>query len=298
MKTASLMLRAGGLRGARGASGILLLGLLAGSLVDSAALAEIPAPPAAQNFLHDFAGVLSGTDRQQIISIQERVYNQVQVPLVVVTINRMSDYEPNKHTIESFATKWFNTWGIGTPDKDDGILVIISTGDRKGRIELGGAWARRFDSYCQRVMDNEMIPEFKRGNYSGGLAGAVSTLSDMALSGPDATPPAPGFADKYRHIPFVALASQENPIEQMFGVTPLVLLFLLGVGCLVAAYFQPQNRKWLIIVGISLIAFAVIFWIALVVIWIFVGGKGSSGSSGGGGFGGGSSGGGGASGSW
>lgn len=271
------------------------LALLTSLLIAQAAQAKIPSTPQAGQFLHDYANVLNEADRQRIAAFQKQAYEKVQVPLVVVTVDRMSTYDPGAQSIETFATKWFNSWGIGSKQKDDGILVIISIGDRKGRIELGGSWARRFDDYCQRIMDNEMIPQFKKGNYSGGLVNAVESLSVMAISGPDATPPAPSIIDKYRDNPFVEFASQENPIKKNYGTWPLVFMFLLGVGCLIAAIYYPDHRKALIITGIILIALAVIFWIVIMIVMMLLPAKRGGG---GGGFGGGSSGGGGASGSW
>ena len=280
---------------------VVFLVFVSSLLPPKIALAEIPPTPGARQFLHDFASVLDDVDRARIVELQGLVYDKIQVPLVVVTIRRMREYDATAQTIETFATKWFNTWGIGTQKQNDGILVIISIEDRKGRIQLGESWGRRFDEYCQRVMDDEMIPEFKKGNYSGGLVSAVGSLSAMALSGPEATPPEPSFVDKFRDNPFVEFASQENPIKQRYGVAPLALLFLLGVGCLVAAYYLPDNRKLLIIAGIGLISLALIFWVVLMVVAGFIaakGGVGGGSDGGGGGFGGGSSGGGGASGSW
>lgn len=280
---------------------LVLLVFVSSVLLAGKALAEIPPTPEARQFLHDFASVLDEADRARIVELQEQVYDKVQVPLVVVTIRRMGDYDATARTIESFATKWFNTWGIGTQKKNDGILVIISTGDRKGRIELGESWARRFDKYCQRVMDDDMIPEFKKGNYSGGLVNAVGSLSVMAISGPDATPPGPSFVDKLRNNPFVIEASRENPIKQLYGITPIVLLVFLGLGCLIGAYFLPNNRKLLVIAGIVLISLALFFWIVLMFaagLLLQKSGLPVGSDGGGGGFGGGSSGGGGASGSW
>lgn len=40
-------------------------------------------------------------------------------------------------TIEEKATKLFNTWGLGNKDKNNGVLILISKGDRQFRVEVG-----------------------------------------------------------------------------------------------------------------------------------------------------------------
>ena len=256
--------------------------------------AEIPRRPADRQFLHDLAGTIGDADEQKIRVLQEQVFNQVSVPIVVVTVSRMRDYDPGAPSIESFARRWFDAWAIGSQQKNDGILVIISTGDRKGRIELGAIWARRFDGYCQRVMDNDMIPDFKAGNYGAGLVVGIEKLAKMAKAGAQSEPPGPELGERFKNI--TGFVNQNNPIAEKGGPGILLLMIVAGLGCFVAAYFLPDYRKALLIAGFVLIGLAVLWHVVLVILAIVLRGRG--GGSSGGGFGGGSSGGGGASGGW
>jgi uncharacterized protein len=160
----------------------------------------------------------------------------------------------------------------------------------------GGAdWGRRFDGYAKRIMDNEMVPHFKSGDYGKGLIAALEKLSAMAIAGPGADPPQPGITERLVNNP----GNSSNPIAKKFGPGILILMIVAGMACFVAAWFFPQYRKLLIITGIVMIALAVLFWIVVAILFIW--GKATetiTGRGGGGGFSGGSSGGGGASGSW
>ena len=262
--------------------------------------AQIPPKPDGHQFIHDRAATINTADRETILRLQNEAFDQAQVPIVVVTINRMSDYLPEPQTIEGFASTWFNNWGIGSQKKNDGILVLISTGDRRGRIELGEAWGRRFDGYCKRVMDNSMIPYFKKGDYSGGISAGVRELADMAKAGPQAPPPEPGVMDTIQD--YRRTVTQNNPVAKFGGEFLLVVLVLAGIGCFIAAYFFPEQRKVLIITGIVLVALAFVFWLVVIIFAgmgkRYIGGDDGGFGGSGGGFGGGSSGGGGASGSW
>src|SRR5262245_34813925 len=112
---------------------------------------RIPAVPKDFNFTQDYAGLYDDATRAQLGSIQREAFEQLKTPIVVVTINSMAQYEWSG-SIETFAGIWFNRWGIGSQEANQGILLLISVGDRKARIELGAAWERRWDGHCQRIM--------------------------------------------------------------------------------------------------------------------------------------------------
>ena len=274
---------------------LALLGMAAFTL---STFADIPPRPADREFFHDLAGIIDASDTQTITNLQQEVFRQAGVPIVVVTVNQMSEYDPGSPSIESFARRWFDSWGIGTQAKNDGMLVIVSIGDRKARIELGAEWGGRFDRFCKRLMDQKMVPQFKSGNYGKGISAAVASLGEIAKAGPKAEPPDPSLTDRVLNNPVLEFNRQNNPIAKKGGPVVITLMVVLGIACLVGAIFLPQYRKPLLIVGAVLIALALLFWIVVLALFVFARGSGGSGGGGGGGFGGGSSGGGGASGSW
>lgn len=249
---------------------VMAVAILLASRVSLFAAIEIPPQPAIDGhgrFVHDLAYQLraSRAESNQIAAIQKVAFEQNDVPIIVVTINRMSDYGYSFPNIQPFAKEWFNTWEIGTMDRpgghNRGILVLVSVKDRKGRIELGGDWGYRYDRSCQDIMDNLMIPHFKGGDYAAGLASGVKALGEMAAVGPQGTPPR--FRSRSRPRGGGGSKSDSN---------------ILGIGI------------YILLIG---------FLFALQSLGILPRGSGGGGGGySGGGFGGGSSGGGGASGSW
>jgi uncharacterized protein len=256
--------------------------------------AALPPRPAGGEFFHDLADLVDDSSAEIIRDLQQEVFSQAGVPIVVVTIQRMNKYVPGTPGIEGFARQWFDTWGIGSERKNDGILVLVSAKDRKARIELGTDWGRRFDSFCKRLMDQKMVPEFKKGDYGAGLRAAVASLAEVANAGPRADPPEAGLADRILEHPIMVFNREHNPIRDKAGPGVVALMVVVGGCCLFAGIFLPAYRKPLLIAGAVLIALALLFWIFVFVLFILGGGRGG----GGGGFGGGSSGGGGASGGW
>ncbi len=293
---------------------VLLWTLLPAAAGDLRGELDLPGIPEDRGFVQDYAGVLSSGIEERLGDVQREAFREHDTAIVVVTIRRMTDYGGGGHSIETFARAWFDHWGIGRRDDDGelinrGMLVLLSTGDREARIELGADWGRRWDRHCARIMDTQMVPEFQRGNYGSGLLQGLRSLSEMALLGPEADPPG-GIGNLIERF-------DESPFE----TTPLPLwasgLMVLGGVLLIGTVFVgrafhvlwPVSDSSLLIAGIGLIVGAFLFWVLLAVLaftlrgtqygrrYGHAGGGGGAFSSGGG-FGGGFSGGGGASGSW
>jgi len=79
--------------------------------------------------------------------------------------------------LEDYANKLFNTWGIGDSEKNDGLLLLVSSNQRESRIEIGyGLEGRLTDSKSGRIQDEYMIPYFKEEKYSEGINSCVDAL--------------------------------------------------------------------------------------------------------------------------
>lgn len=271
--------------------------------------AAIPPPPQDREFFHDLANIVDSSNAEAIQNIQQEVFDQSGVPIVVVTVLRRRKYDADSPSIESFARRWFDSWGIGSQANNSGMLIIVSRDDRKARIELGAEWGGRFDRFCSRLMDQKMVPQFKKGDYGGGLRAAVTSLGIIAKAGPRADPPEPDMTERILDNPIMKFNRENNPIASIGGSWAIPLMIVAGLGCLVAAGFLPAYRKHLLIAGLALIGLALFFWVVVLLFAFLRGSSGSGdssfsssggwgGGSSGGGFSGGSSGGGGASGSW
>ena len=266
-----------------------------------------PAPPENDYPIADYAELLDEEQEKRLAEIQLKSYTEHDTPLVVVTIKRMSDYGPRDWSIERFGFTWFNKWGMAKKGPEGelinrAILLLVSVGDRKARIELGADWGRAWDTHCSRIMNNAIVPRFKRGDFPGGIEAGVKELSKMAGMDPGQSPPRSS-------VPRSSSRGRPSHSTGFGGLPtmPSVLIILLVVGgfALIGISFKyPEKQKQLLIAGIVLIAIGVFTYLVLILVVVLFGSKGGGGgggdySGGGGGFGGGGfSGGGGASGSW
>ena len=142
-------------------------------------------PPEAGAYVLDNARLITDKNENLIQAICDDLLTKQDMPLVVVTIDSMKSLGRPRDSIEDFARKLFYQWG-----RDDrfpyeaawrrGILLLVSHGDRKARIELGADWAGQYDEQCQRVMDQLIIPAFKEGSFSRGIHQGVVGLEAMS----------------------------------------------------------------------------------------------------------------------
>lgn len=162
---------------------LLVLGLGAVASLPAQTFPERPGP---RDFLLDEANLISAQDRQRIRDICDRLLTERRVPIVVVTVSSLAQYGASD--IEAYARALFDQWGIGYQDYNYGVLLLISAGDRKARIELGAAWAHRKDETARMIMQEIIIPQFKRGSYSTGILQGAQALDQMARELPVEVP--------------------------------------------------------------------------------------------------------------
>ncbi len=162
--------------------------LAAGSAPGAAATIDLEPPPEGQ-FVLDLADLLTREEEQAINRECKTLFDEQATPIVVVTIDSMSDHWPHGPIrIETFAQLLFDQWEIGAAEIDGhtwntGILLLVSKGDRKARIQLGGGWGPEFDERCRGFMDGEIVPRFKKGRFGAGIVEGVGALDAMARGG-------------------------------------------------------------------------------------------------------------------
>lgn len=233
--------------------------------------------PGDRQFILDKADMITAADEQKIKQIADKLLTDKAAPIVVVTINSMANHGGAGMRIETFARLLFDQWGIGPAKVGEtpwnyGILLLVSQRDRKARIELGAGWKRDHDATAQQVMDELIVPRFKRGEFSAGIVAGVEGLDKMARN--LSLPVAPRPTSHY-----------------LFGA--------LGIGLLVFTIVSLIRRGSS---GWAWLGWAAVFGVIGTILYRLATSSGSSGRGGGGfsggSFGGGFSGGGGASGSW
>ncbi len=133
---------------------------------------------------NDYAELLTPAARSGVRNSLVDLYDRTGVEMTVLTIAAMSDYG-HYGRIEPFATRLFNTWGIGNATRNDGVLMLVARNDRKMRIELGAGYAARWNTRMQRVIDTAFLPAFRLDAYEHGIVeGVDATIAELSGGNP------------------------------------------------------------------------------------------------------------------
>jgi uncharacterized protein len=135
-------------------------------------------PPHTEDTVYDFADLLSPAQEERLRETIADLRADRDVAFVVVTMNTMQDYKWYGE-IEPYATKLFNTWGIGDADKDNGILMLVAKNDRQMRIELGEGFSFLWNGRMQQVIDTNILPMFRNSQYPAGIINGVDGVAAM-----------------------------------------------------------------------------------------------------------------------
>jgi uncharacterized protein len=135
------------------------------------ALALVAVPPLSGRVV-DQTGTLGSSDiaslTQTLKDLETRKGSQIAVLIVPTT---------DGEAIEQFALRVAEAWKIGRKKVDDGALLVIAKNDRRLRIEVGyGLEGALTDVTTKRIIDEDITPKFKTGDFAGGVSAGVDRM--------------------------------------------------------------------------------------------------------------------------
>lgn len=117
----------------------------------------------------DITGTLTNEQRIDLETILKNYEEKRQHQMVVAIIRSLNGY-----SIEEYSIRLAEKWKIGRKDFDDGVIILVSMGDRKIRIEVGyGLESQLTDAECFLIIERIIKPAFKNGDYYDGLKSAI-----------------------------------------------------------------------------------------------------------------------------
>lgn len=296
-------------------------------LVSGSVMAQKPVPELWGQRVHDDAHVLK-SETVDLLEKQLKVYEDSTSNQIAILLVQSLDGD----VLEDYSIRVVEKWNLGTKEKDNGVLLLIAVDDHKMRIEVGhGLEGVLTDAQSNRIIRNEIAPNFRREDYDAGVLAGVDGIiksiggeykadDDIAVVSPSSDDDL-GIVGKiiaYPILGFIYLMILVLAIGTFFNKSCLSWVFygmITVLGCGYISNFIGTNSLVYLVPG-ALIAKAIFNRTPLgkrmAKSWEMKGGSGGSSSrsswggggffsgGGGGGFlgGGGSFGGGGSSGSW
>jgi len=157
---------------------IALLISLCVSAQNDGAIPNRPSPP---KLVNDFTGKFLTQEQvyeleQKLVAYNDSTSNQV----AIVVVESLEGY-----SADDYAIALGRKWGVGSKEFNNGVVILISTGggqgNRKAAIQVGyGLEGVISDLTTKSIIDNDIIPNFKEGNYYRGLDKAIDDIISAA----------------------------------------------------------------------------------------------------------------------
>ena len=249
--------------------------------IESVFSQKIPDRPTPPRLVNDFAGMLKPEEvnmlEQKLVAFNDSTSTQI----AVVIVSTLDGYDR-----AGYAQQMAEKWGIGQKGLNNGVLVLVKakTAESIGEVQIAPGYGLEGaipDLTCSEIVDREILPAFRNGDYYGGLNNATNILMSLARGEFSAA--------QYGHK-----AKKGSGKSSPLG---FIIIIVIIIAVISRGSSGGSNNKHISTGGLP-------FWMML---GMMNSGRGSSGSWGGssggggggfGGFGGGSFGGGGAGGSW
>ena len=140
-------------------------------LAGAGAAAGPPVPPAPTRFVTDKAGVISpdvaARLEAQLMSFERETSNQ----FLVYTEAKV----PDGTTLEEYTVACAQAWKAGQTQRKNGMVLFVFPASKKAWLEVGyGLEGAMPDALARRILDEQVFPRFRVGDFSGGISSGVS----------------------------------------------------------------------------------------------------------------------------
>jgi uncharacterized protein len=141
---------------------------------------DFPEKPVPPRLVNDFAGFLRAGEQNMLEHKLVAFDDSTSTQIAVVIVKDLKGYSK-----ADYAQRLGDKWGIGKKTLNNGVLILVKprTSASQGEVEivtgygLGGAIP---DITCAQIVDNDILPAFRRGDYYGGLDKATTTIMALA----------------------------------------------------------------------------------------------------------------------
>lgn len=124
-------------------------------------------------YVADYANVLDNDTENRIVDSNKKLFSQTGGEIVIVTVEYLDGYYSDEYAISLF-----NRWGVGSKERNNGMLLLLAVQEKKAWLTQGAGIADAFDSdTINNLLDRHFFPEFDKGNYDK----AVNTVFDKLI---------------------------------------------------------------------------------------------------------------------
>ena len=124
-------------------------------------------------WVSDTANILNASTETKLNQMISRLEAKNGTEIAVVTVPKTAPSESSK----AFATQLFNHWKVGKAAHNNGVLFLVSRGDRRVEIETGyGIESVLPNAQVNEIIQQTIVPPFKQGNFDQGTLNGTKAL--------------------------------------------------------------------------------------------------------------------------
>ena len=133
-------------------------------------------PPLTEGLVLDQTNTLTPEQKTTLKEKLEAYDRSTSTQIAIVIIPTLKG-----NSLEEVAFQIGRTWGVGQKDKNNGIVILVAKNDKKVRIEVGYGLEGAITDYASSsIIENNLRPNFREGNYYRGLTEAVDEIIKAA----------------------------------------------------------------------------------------------------------------------
>ena len=138
-----------------------------------AAFAAEIIPPAPKQYFNDYAGVVSAPTVERLNRTLEEFEKATSSQILVVVYPKMQ----SDSSLEDYTVRVAQSWKVGQKKQDNGAVLFVFAQDHKLFLQVGyGLEGALPDARCKQIIDREITPRFKAGDFDGGLTAGVNAI--------------------------------------------------------------------------------------------------------------------------
>lgn len=215
--------------------GALALAALLALAVPATALAASIPEPTADFYVNDYAGVLSDSTKSDIVEKNDGLYSATGAQIVVSVIQSTGGI-----SMPQYAYEMASDWGVGSAEKDNGVLLLLSIGDDDYHCLQGsGLESLLPTTTLSRILQEELEPDFAAKDYDAGVRKTFAALYDEVcrIYGYD------GSAGGAAPVPAPVPDGEDEGFGDLLATVIGLALFLVLVIVLISVLTAPRRRR-------------------------------------------------------
>ncbi len=191
----------------------------------SAFAAAIPETP--PDYVVDLAGVINANTKASLDGYLAELERKTSAQVIVLTVDTIEGQD-----IDGYSLQVAERWKLGQKGKDNGLLILFAMKERKYRFEVGyGLEGILPDSAVGSIGREYIVPAFRRGDYSAGVAQATLAVATII---------AKSAGVEITGMPVREISRQQQVSGRRAGPGQLIFMVLMGIVMLYLFIRHPR----------------------------------------------------------